>query len=190
MKQLKGYQPLCIIKEKVLLYKKGKLFLYDEKTDSYQTVMKLKVGLLNKIKEESRLISRLFRMGVRNALPISENEVLLTFDKALFHVSLSDKKVTKLIKMKKGFSNPLNLCAPLKGTKYIALFGDYGNNADRQSVSIYGVDESLSIKKVYTFPPKTIRHIHNIICDELNNGYYVLLEITSLKPEYIGLMQF
>ena len=200
MKQLKSYQPLCILQNKVLLYKKGKLVLYDEGHDSYQLIMNISSNLTKKIKGNSRILSRVFRIGIRNALLLSNDELLLTFDRGLYYISLSKKQTKELFHVKLGFSAPLNLCASLEKTKFIALFGDYGNNKDRQPVSIYGVDKNLAVQEIYTFSANKIRHIHNIIPDKYNNGYYIFTgdneveagiywtdkEFSIMKPIFIG----
>ncbi|MFW6029124.1 MAG: hypothetical protein ACOCRO_02600 [Halanaerobiales bacterium] len=172
--KLKGYQPLCLIDNKVLLYKKGKFIIYDEKNDSFQEVLHFETSNIKKILESSRLLSRIFRTDIRCALALNNEELLVLLNKALYYASLTKKNVQKIFEMREGFTNPLNLCRPLKEeSNCVALFGDYGNNANNQSVSIYGVKSDLTVQILHTFPSNTIRHIHNIICDEINNGYYI-----------------
>lgn len=173
MKQLKGYQPLCMMNDKVLLYKKGRLLKYDEFTNSYQATMNIKLSFAMGIKERFRLLSRIFRADIRSAIALDEDKILFLSNKCLYYAAFNEKKVQKLFTMKKCFSDPINLCIPLKGTEHIALFGDYGNNAVREPVSIYGVRRDLSVRILYTFQMNTVRHIHNIICDEFKDGYYV-----------------
>lgn len=174
MRLLKGYQPLCLMDEKVLLYKKSKMFLYDYKYDNFELVFRFEIGLSTKVKEGFRLLSRVFRTGIRSALAINQDEVLFVAERNLCYLNIGENKLKKLYKIKSGFSDPLNLCKPvIEGKGFVALFGDYGDNKKREEVSIYGIHKDLTIQVLYTFKAGTIRHIHNIVRDDLKNGYYI-----------------
>lgn len=125
----------------------------------------------------------------------------MSFDKKIYYISLKKKAINKIFDIPDGFSEPLNYCIPLRSnSSFNVFFGDYGNNPERQCVSIYGIDRELSVKKVYTFKKGDIRHVHNIIPDAYKDGYYILTgdneekagiywsnrDFSVVKPVFIG----
>ena len=55
------------------------------------------------------------------------------------------------------------------------LWGEYWGNADRDEVHIFASDDcGRSYEPVRTFPRNSIRHIHSILEDEYDDGYWVL----------------
>jgi len=55
------------------------------------------------------------------------------------------------------------------------FWGEYFDNQERNEVYIYGsTDRGAHWDVAYTFPNKTIRHVHNIVYDEWENCLWVL----------------
>jgi dipeptidyl aminopeptidase/acylaminoacyl peptidase len=55
------------------------------------------------------------------------------------------------------------------------FWGEYFDNPERDQVHIYvSRDNGLIWKPAYTFPPKSIRHVHNVVYDPWENLLWVL----------------
>jgi hypothetical protein len=68
-------------------------------------------------------------------------------------------------------SRPLFICLSDEGDIY---FGEYFDNQQRDVVKIYqSTDKGESYQVAYTFPPKTIRHIHGIFQDPFTSQIWV-----------------
>lgn len=174
IQRFRGFQPISLIKNKLLLYKNNKFFLYDKSLNSYEYLFQFNSGIKTKIIGKSRYLSRLFRKDIKSYVKINNEELLLSFDKKIYYASLKKKIINKISDVSDDFSEPLNYCVSLpEDTKFKAFFGDYGNNPERKAISIYGVDNELSVKTVYTFQKGDIRHVHNIIPDTYKKGYYI-----------------
>ena len=201
MKKLKGFQPISITNNKILLYKKNKLYFYYESSDSYEHVLTINTDLKTRFLGQIRLLSRLFRKDIKSYMQINDKELFISFNRKIYYVSLEKKSAKDIFDIKTGFSEPLNYCIPLQGnTKFKVLFGDYGNNAERYEVSIYGIDNNLCIRKIFTFKKGDIRHIHNIIPDIYKDGYYIFTgdneekagiywvnaDFSKLRPVFVG----
>jgi len=68
-------------------------------------------------------------------------------------------------------SRPLKLCQDEHGWLY---FGEYFGNPDREAVHIYGSADGEHWRRVFTFPPSTIRHVHAVVYDPYRGGHWVL----------------
>jgi hypothetical protein len=91
---------------------------------------------------------------------------------------------TRVFAAKRG-SRPLNLCVDNKDN---VLFGEYRTNRERSEVHIYvSTDEGRTFFVGYTFPPKTVRHVHNILYDETLGAYWVFVGDYGEEPG-IGLL--
>jgi hypothetical protein len=200
VKRLKGYQSLCILNDNLLLYKKNKFYLYNQIDESIHELLGFNQNLVDRIKGSLRLLQRIFRMEIRSAIAIDTERVLFLYKRNLYHLNVNKRTIQELFQINNYFSTPLNLCKALDNPDYIAFFGDYGDNPDRKEVAIYAVLKDLSVEVIHKFSPHTIRHIHNIVPDNKNNGYYIFTgdndpksgiywtdkEFSYMKPIVIG----
>lgn len=173
MIELKGYQPICVLDKKILLYKRSSFYLYDKDDGNISSLIKLPQNFANRIKSYFRLSSRLFRMEIRNAIKHDSHNILFFHKKKLYCLNITNRVLKAIYQTEKNVSTPLNLCKTIETSKYITVFGDYGDNPNHNEVSIYGVRNDYTVEIIYTFKPNSIRHIHNIIADPIQNGYYV-----------------
>ena len=162
---LKGYKPLVHIKDGLILYRRGYLWLYHN-------------GTLEKVfhlhsttwKDSFRFFVRLFRREPKLALPIDDTCFLLVWNKKILQINLSQNWQRCVHTARRQFSDPLNICSG--SSEMTAIWGDYGPNPNREAVHIYGLTKSGDVEILYAFPKGSIRHIHNII-PRLNGGYYI-----------------
>ena len=164
-KILKGYKPLVYIQNNLYLYKKGELYLLNG--NHLEKVSRL---CSTSWKDTNRFLIRLFRREPKYAVPIADNRLLIAMRRKIFLFDAKKKEVSCLVDMRKGFSDPLNICP---GTdKWLAIWGDYGQNTERDTIYVYGLKENMTVEIIATFEAGKIRHIHNII-PKLSGGYYI-----------------
>lgn len=166
--KLKGFKPLCYISEKLILFKKNKLYSFDN--NDIKCILKLDSSIKNKIKQLNRITIRLFRQEPRCAMTISNNEILMIYKKKIYIIYVFEHEFRVVGSVRSGFSDTLNLCLS-KHEKYKAIWGDYGSNYNYEHINIYALTYNNKIEILYTFKKNTIRHIHNIISSE--KGYFI-----------------
>lgn len=166
LQQLPGYKPICYIKEILYLYKKG--FIYRLVENQPEKVIQV---YHSTVKESLRILTRLFRTEPKFAVPINESQMLLVGRRTIKVVDVEKQVVEDISTSREGFSDPLNIC--VGSEKWVALWGDYGSNAEHEAINIYGLTQNNKVEIVYTFKRGQVRHIHNII-PKLSGGYYVL----------------
>lgn len=165
VQQLSGYKPLCYIKGTLYLYRKG--YVYRLVENQPEKVIQV---YSSTTKESLRVLTRLFRTEPKYAVPINESQMLLVGHRAIKAVDVKKQVVEDISSSREGFSDPLNICAGSE--KWVALWGDYGPNAEHDSINIYGLTKDSKVEIVYSFKSGQVRHIHNII-PKLSGGYYV-----------------
>ena len=165
VQQLPGYKPLCYIKKTLYLYRKG--FIYRLVKNQPEKVVR---AYSNTTKESLRVLARLFRTEPKYAVPINESQMLLVGHRTIKVVDVEKQAVSDISSSREGFSDPLNIC--VGSGKWGALWGDYGSNAEHDSINIYGLTQENKVETAYSFESGQVRHIHNII-PKLSGGYYV-----------------
>ncbi len=165
VQQLPGYKPLCYIKGTLYLYRKG--YIYRLVENQPEKVIQV---YSSTAKESLRVLARLFRTEPKYAVPINESQMLLVGHRAIKAVDVEKQVVEDISSSKEGFSDPLNICAG--SGKWVALWGDYGSNAEHDSINIYGLTQENKVETVYSFKSGQVRHIHNII-PKRSGGYYL-----------------
>lgn len=165
VQQLSGYKPLCYIKETLYLYRKG--FIYRLVKNQPEKVVRV---YSNTTKESLRVLARLFRTEPKYAVPINESQMLLVGHRTIKVVDVEKQVVEDICSSRGGFSDPLNICVGRE--KWVALWGDYGPNAEHDPINIYGLTKDSKVETVYSFKNGQVRHIHNIIPKQ-SGGYYI-----------------
>lgn len=162
--ELKGFKPLAFMDGALILYKKGALFRY---RDSSLAPL-IRIGA-DSWKDRTRIVIRLLRREPKYAKPIDDFRLLIVYRHKILLVDLKEKTTRTISLTREGFSDPLNICTETEN--WIAVWGDYGNNAAHLPVHLYGLKKDLSVEIIYSFSAGEIRHVHNIIpCQE---GFYI-----------------
>ena len=164
-KQLPGFKPLCYIKKDLYLYHKGGIYRF--KRNMLQKEMAI---YPTTIKECMRVSSRLFRTEPKYAVTIDDKSMIIVGHRKMLLVNVQDKNIFSFAKSRTGFSDPLNVCVGQEN--WLAVWGDYGNNANHDAIYIYGLTHDYKTEIVYSFKKGQIRHIHNII-PKKSGGYYI-----------------
>lgn len=170
MKLLKGYRAHWVSRNgDVILSKNNKIFKYNSIDQKVNRIIKLHynnkyLDMINK-----GLLRRLLRGGIHSIVKI-ENRLIVFFDSRIFVVNKNEIKSSYDIKTCR---RPLNVCLhPINNNVY---WGDYVASTNRMPINIYcSKDSGTSWNIVFTFPENSIRHIHNIIYDEIRHIYLIL----------------
>lgn len=119
----------------------------------------------------SRLAQRLLRFQVTNVVPLSNDEIFVTFDKSVGVVR--NGKFQEL----KGLSRPCRVlrAACARDESGDIYFGEYLANDERGEMRIYKYSNGgEGIETAYVFPPNSIKHIHGIYFDEFSKALFCL----------------
>ena len=165
----KNTQPIAAIFDTIIAYNNGKILKIDDK--SITVISRFNFDILDRVKEANRKLCRLFRREIRCACLARENRIIFFKDRLLYHLNLSTGEMCQILTAPNGKSAPLNITSSTEN-KYLAFWGDYFSNPTRDRVMIYGITKHKQIEEMFTFPQKTIRHIHNIISDGVG-GYFI-----------------
>ena len=158
---------------------------------------------VDRVKESSRLTSRMFRTDVKTSCILPCGDVYFFKNKTLYRYVDKTLKLEKVTSLQQGASTPLNITPALENSEYRVFWGDYFGNSDRKEVGIWGVDNNGTSALVYRFPAGSVRHIHNIVRDNERKGYFILTGdndpqagiyysdacFSKVEPIFIGVQQ-
>lgn len=114
----------------------------------------------------NRYLNRLFRTGVRSAIAINDNNVLLAVANKIVEYDIGQRKATIGYTLPQGI-RPLVFTEVenIEGFDDGVYFGGYFGNMSKKPVNIYkrtGVDRW---EVVYSFSQGAINHVHNVVAD-------------------------
>jgi hypothetical protein len=147
--------------------------LYHSKTlnPPFEKITTIDAPFWKRIASNSRLAQRLLRFQVTNVLPLSNGDLFVTFDKTVGVVR--NGKYQKL----NGLIRPCRVLRSACAVDKVGnvFFGEYLANDERGEMRIYkytaGED---SLETAFTFPQKSIKHIHGIYFDEYTRSLFCL----------------
>lgn len=156
--------------EILLSYKKGYLLVS-------RTKLPKKVIQKHKISHfpfRSKFFDRLMRNEPRCVAPLNNNQFLISYNGRIINYCVKKNTSTVEHLFRQGMKNPLGFCVIQKtGGDNVILYGEYTQNIDLGPVAIFKRDEG-KWSKVYEFPHKTIKHIHNIVFDQKRKQFIIL----------------
>lgn len=158
--------------DRLICYSRGSFYLLQNGVliDKYDVFKNVKERLLSRI----GIICRLLRFGLRSAILMDDNKILLYISEFIYEYSFSEKKLSGGYKLQDKI-RPLNF-TQIKGINGFTdgvVFGGYLSNPTKKPVHIYrrvGVDKW---EIVYTFSEGEINHIHNIVVDKYRDCIWV-----------------
>lgn len=132
-----------------------------------------------------RLFERLLRLEPRCGAFLTDDLIVITFQRHLFILSIYQEKIIKTIPLRNGFSDVLSFCSMNEYGEQSIYFGDYGMNSEQKCVNIYKLNsQNYSLEVLYSFPNQTVRHIHNILYDKWRDRFIIF---TGDEGEYAGI---
>lgn len=123
----------------------------------------------------SRLLTRLFRFGIRAAVALDDTHAILSIGNRLYEINVESGVITEGWFCGEGI-RPLimTIVKDIRGVADGVYFGGYLGNRGKKPVSIYhrtGIDQW---KIIYTFPQGAINHIHNVVADPYRQCLWIL----------------
>lgn len=157
--------PLCFMPDGTLVcYQYGDIVLIkgDKEIKRFAIFQNRKERILGRCK----LAYRLLRLGVRAALAIDQENIVLSVGNWLYELNLNSGLMSNGYFCGEGI-RPLIITEVkgIQGFKDGLYFGGYLANMAKKPVSIYHRIDADNWEKVYTFPHGAINHIHAIVAD-------------------------
>ena len=116
----------------------------------------------NSILSKNKLTKRFFRAEIFSHRTLKNNVGICIAKKGIFLENSITRQFEKVFNVVRG-SRPMAICEDRDGTIF---FGEYYYNKKRNRVHIFAsYDSGKNWNIIYTFPPKTVRHIHTIQLD-------------------------
>lgn len=165
--------PLCYMPDgRIVCYKKGSIILLMDGRE----VSKFPFPVSSKeyIVGWNKYAIRLMRIGIRAAIALDSERVLLSQGNIIYEMDLNRSVLSKGWFCGSGI-RPLQFSEikGIDGFKDGIYFGGYVHNHEKAPVNIYrrkGMDEW---EIVYTFPHGAINHVHNVVADPYRQCLWV-----------------
>ncbi len=169
----KGLSPLCFLPSgRLVCYKKGKILVLED-----GRIIKT-IPVFGSAKERilggCRCAYRLLRLGVRAALAVAEDRILLSVGNSIYELELSTGELSGGYFCGEGI-RPLSF-TDVRGLTSIdegIYFGGYLGNREKKPVSVYKREAKDSWRVVYTFPQGAVNHIHTVVCDPYRDCLWI-----------------
>jgi hypothetical protein len=156
-----------LIIEDIIIASSGySIFISKDRGKTWVFKNSLPENFYKKVSSNIHLFARLFRTGIDQIYLISKNRILISCDKAFYLSDLSFNRVEKVF-LPSPFFQLLdrNICV----TNDCTYYGEYFPNIQRREVNIYRTKDGIDWEIVYSFPKKTIRHLHLLQYDQFSN---------------------
>lgn len=119
----------------------------------------------------TRLTARLFRDGFHALAVLADGALVAAVPGSILNLRPGETEFHQTHAITRG-TRPLHITAVPDGTVY---WGEYFDNASRDEVHIYASSDGGTTWNIaYTFPKRSIRHVHNIIHDPWQSCLWIL----------------
>lgn len=164
---------LCFMSDNRLLgYKRGEVFII---TDGLlEKSIHIPINKKEKYLGRCRLTARLLRFGIRAAIALDNENVLLSKENTIIELNIKTGKLSKGFFCGNGI-RPLIFTSVdnVNGFDNGIYFGGYLGNMSKNPVNVYHRTDEDQWEVVYTFEQGTINHIHNIVADPYRNCLWI-----------------
>ena len=171
--QIKQVTPLCFMpNNKLICYQNGRLLIMHDGSEF--SSIRIPIKRMARILNRSRYVIRLMRFGIRSAIALDNEHVLLSRENMLYEMNIESGELSKGWNCGDGI-RPL-IFTEVKGIRGFddgIYFGGYLGNDKKNPVNIYhriGVDQW---EVEYTFPQGAINHVHNIVADSYRRCLWI-----------------
>lgn len=170
---LRHTSPLCFLPDgRLLCYQNGRVLLL--KDGAKERSFRIPVSGKERWLGHSLYLFRLFRFGIRAAIALDNEHVLLSRGNVIQELNLATGELSQGWNCGEGI-RPLifTVVKDIKDFDDGIYFGGYLGNKYKKPVNIYhrtGVDQW---EVVYTFPQGTINHVHNVVADPYRQCLWV-----------------
>lgn len=147
------------------------LLRWDQDRTRWRRVASMDPGVGRRLTAAHRLTARLVRDGYHALAGLPDGRLAAVFPGVIGVLTPGALRFLPSCKVPRG-TRPLALAATPAGHLF---WGEYFDNAERDAVHVYGsTDGGASWQIVYTFPPRTIRHVHGVTYDAHAGCLWVL----------------
>lgn len=157
--------PLCYLPSgNIVCYNRG--YIKVLQNNMFIKSIPIPITLKEKVCGHIKILYRLFRMGIRAAIALDENNIIYSIANSVFELNLKSKKLSNGYYIGDGI-RPLifTTVKGIDGFDDCICFGGYRSNGGKDPVNIYRRVAIDQWEIVYTFEKGTINHVHNIIAD-------------------------
>ena len=134
-----------------------KIFKSADKGKTWIFAGALPASMQKRMLSKSRFFSRALRVGIHQIKKIHNDKIIICCTNEFF---LSDKSLSNFrrVELDSRFYQILdnNICV----TPAFTYFGEYFRNVDRNPVNIFRTRDGETWDKIFSFPQKSIKHIH------------------------------
>jgi hypothetical protein len=128
-------------------------------------------GWLRNLTARARLTYRLLRDGFHALAILDDKTMVAALPGVIATRDPESQEFRPAHRVRRG-TRPLHITAVPNGNIY---WGEYFDNRERADVNIYAsTDRGRTWQVGYKFPPKTIRHVHNIVHDPWGECLWIL----------------
>lgn len=165
--------PLCFMPDgRLVCYSKGHVMLINDGTEAGR--IPVAASKKEMFLGWSRHASRLFRLGIRTATAIDDENILFSVGNSIYEANLTTGMISCGWYCGDGV-RPLAF-STVKGINGFIdgiYFGGYLQNNEKQPVSIYLRKGEDCWDNIFTFPEGEINHVHNIIEDSYRDCLWI-----------------
>lgn len=165
--------PLCFMPDgRLVCYHRGRLLFFRESVKENDFV--IPISGKERYLGWNKLASRLLRFGIRSAIALDNEHVLLSIGNVIYEFDIHDAKLSKGWNCGAGI-RPLVFTEVknIDGIDNGIYFGGYLGNMSKRPVNVYKRKDVDRWEMVYTFPQGAINHIHNIVSDPYRNCLWI-----------------
>ena len=138
---------------------------------NWKSVATFRPNWKRRLSATHRLTARLLRDGFHALTVLPNGGLVAAVPGSIITLPPGETEFHQTHAITRG-TRPLHITAVPGGTVY---WGEYFDNASRDEVHIYAsTDASATWNVAYTFPKRSIRHVHNIIHDPWQNCLWIL----------------
>ena len=169
MRLPRGTKPLAFLASGELAFSLGERVCVADTEGRWSVKVSLEEPSMKSHLCRNRLVARALRWEARCAVEV-EGGLLVSWRGALLRCDLSTGDVRSVFSAREGFSTPLTI--QRTNGEIGAVWGDYGQNADKKPVGIYGITREGTLRTLFEFPAGTVRHVHGFT-PRLAGGWYI-----------------
>lgn len=159
-------RPHTILNDSILASHGYKIYKSEDIGKTWEFCNELPVQYYKQFLSKNRLVSRLSRWGISQIKQIFEDKLLICCDKNMFLSDLSFsyfKRINIPIRFFQLLDN--SICV----TQEYIYYGEYFPNPKRKEVNIFRSKDGLDWEIIYSFPEKSIKHVHVLQYDTFSN---------------------
>ncbi len=174
----KRYRPLACMGSWVITSHMGEIAMLNPVSKEIKHICNLPVKGAKQFLTKFRAMERLLRTEAKIAVPISGNELIISFHGCIYNVDIVKGTIHPELTYRNGMNGPMRI-VPIKGVSGFSdclAFGEYTLNSQRKNPSaVFTRDYATGKwKKAYEFEPGRVRHIHGLTPDPENSCVYIL----------------